>query len=490
MDKSGDSIFRGITVTATSGYNIAGPPDVFGIRSIGEYTGTIASADIYGIEALGMYSPTSGGGSATNVIGVSAFFSTILASVGSVSNGYGILVGSPTIGSIDPTTTYGVRINGQGNAGTTDTYGLYIDDQTGSTNNYPIYQSGATGTNYFNAGTSTFGRAATGNDTLYGVVVEGSLCVDDTTANCPAGPTSGAIYVENSVGAGNVSAFDISEYYPASEPVEKGDLVVVDPNGVATVKRSNESYQQGLIGIVATDPALVIYETNITFGKTAGNNFNPLKPYIAIAGRVPTKVSGENGAIAPGDPLTSSPTPGVAMKASRSGPIVGKALESYSSQGIGKIMVFVNVGWYVAPMENGSISASTLIDTDTLSLNSIETQVLIVGERQVSMNKDGRLEIDGSVQINGDLLVAGKVTAEEISLGEKSSGVKTLTSGSKKLEVKTALVGEKSKIFVTFTEDYSPATRYWVTKNEGIGFTVHLDQPVSADTGFYWLIIN
>ena len=153
-------------------------------------------------------------------------------------------------------------------------------------------------------------------------------------------------------------------------------------------------------------------------------------------------------------------------------------------------MLFVNVGWYVAPMESESIGTSTSIDTSTLSLNSIETQVLIVGERQVSMNKDGRLEIDGSVQINGDLLVAGRIAAEEISLGDKSSGVETIRSGFKTLGVSSALVGEKSKIFVTFTSDYSPATRYWVTKNEGMGFTVHLDQPVSADTGFSWLIIN
>ena len=178
------------------------------------------------------------------------------------------------------------------------------------------------------------------------------------------------------------------------------------------------------------------------------------------------------------------------MKATKSGPTIGKALQSYNGPGVGKIMLFVNVGWYVAPMESEPVGTSTSIDTDTLSLNSIETQVLIVGSREISMNKDGRLEIDGSVQINGDLLVAGKVAAEEISLGEKSSGIETLKSGLKELEVKSTIVGQKSKIFVTFTEDYSPATRYWVTKNEGIGFTVHLDQPVSTDTGFSWLIIN
>lgn len=86
-------------------------------------------------------------------------------------------------------------------------------------------------------------------------IVGGALCVDDATSNCPASPTSGAIYVENSVGSGNVSAFDVAEFYPASEPVEKGELVVADPENPGQVKRSSASYQPTLLGIVSSNPA-------------------------------------------------------------------------------------------------------------------------------------------------------------------------------------------------------------------------------------------
>ena len=177
-------------------------------------------------------------------------------------------------------------------------------------------------------------------------VVGGALCVDDDTSNCPSSPTSGAIYVEASVGTGNVSAFDIAEFYNSSESVEKGDLLVINPNSDGQVRKSTEAYQSSVIGVASTNPAIVMDEDNITFGKNLGDNFNPIKPYVALAGRVPVKISAENGSITPGDSLTSSSIPGVAMKATAKGPTVGKALEPFSGSGVGKISMFVNVSWY------------------------------------------------------------------------------------------------------------------------------------------------
>jgi hypothetical protein len=71
---------------------------------------------------------------------------------------------------------------------------------------------------------------------------------------------------------------------------------------------------------------------------------------VALCGRVPCKVVEENGPIKRGDLLTTSSTPGHAMKALsvtageqeiyRSGTIVGKALGSLES-GTGVIEIFV-----------------------------------------------------------------------------------------------------------------------------------------------------
>lgn len=73
---------------------------------------------------------------------------------------------------------------------------------------------------------------------------------------------------------------------------------------------------------------------------------------VALVGVVPTKVTAENGVIRPGDLLTTSSTPGFAMKASpvvvdgvatyRTGTIVGKALETLG-HGSGVINVLVTL---------------------------------------------------------------------------------------------------------------------------------------------------
>jgi hypothetical protein len=61
---------------------------------------------------------------------------------------------------------------------------------------------------------------------------------------------------------------------------------------------------------------------------------------------VPVKVTGEGGPIVPGDLLTSSSTPGYAMKAAHGGPTVGKALGSFDGNGMGTVLAFVNVASY------------------------------------------------------------------------------------------------------------------------------------------------
>jgi hypothetical protein len=74
---------------------------------------------------------------------------------------------------------------------------------------------------------------------------------------------------------------------------------------------------------------------------------------IALCGRVPCRVSDENGPIERGDLLTSSSTPGHAMRAEpilvdgqrvfKAGTIVGKALIAHA-RGRGVIDIFVSPG--------------------------------------------------------------------------------------------------------------------------------------------------
>lgn len=48
-----------------------------------------------------------------------------------------------------------------------------------------------------------------------------------------------------------------------------------------------------------------------------------------------------------------------------------------------------------------------------------------------------------------------------------------------------------SKIYVSFKEDYSPATKFWVSEQkQGEGFTIELDVSTSSNAEFDWWITN
>ena len=66
---------------------------------------------------------------------------------------------------------------------------------------------------------------------------------------------------------------------------------------------------------------------------------------LALSGRVFVKISSENGEIGVGDYITSGTIPGVGMRATQAGRVIGMALQSWTSENvkeIGKIMVLVN----------------------------------------------------------------------------------------------------------------------------------------------------
>ena len=99
-----------------------------------------------------------------------------------------------------------------------------------------------------------------------------------------------------------------------------------------------------VIGVVSTNPGVLLNSDMDLEG--TDQSLNP----IALSGRVPCKVTDEGGPIKRGDLLTSSSTPGHAMKAKpirvgdqeifRQGTIIGKALEPLES-GKGLIDIFV-----------------------------------------------------------------------------------------------------------------------------------------------------
>src|SRR3989338_2424234 len=109
----------------------------------------------------------------------------------------------------------------------------------------------------------------------------------------------------------------------------------------ASVRLTDIQNDAKLLGVVSSDPAFIMGSYS---DLNKGNNVP-----VALLGRVPVKVSLENGEIKAGDALTSSARKGYAAKAVKSGRIIGYAMEDYkTAANTEKIMVFVQPGWHQA----------------------------------------------------------------------------------------------------------------------------------------------
>jgi hypothetical protein len=166
---------------------------------------------------------------------------------------------------------------------------------------------------------------------------------------------------------GNSCNMDLAEAYASAQATEPGDLVALLATSEATVRKSTKPYETLLLGVVSTNPGLVFDN-----GKThlAGDNSVAAsrdKAVIALAGRVPVKVSMENGPIRVGDPLTSSSHSGVAMKAMAAGKIIGYALAPATKNG--KVLMFVQPGYYAAPQLASLQSKLTQLHRENLQLH-------------------------------------------------------------------------------------------------------------------------
>ncbi len=160
-------------------------------------------------------------------------------------------------------------------------------------------------------------------------------------------------------------AIDVAEYiYDSKGDTEAGDVLIADPKTKESVIISTKPYQSSVVGVVSTKPHLTM-GMDLVIDEESGGTIPGVKATrLALTGRVPCKVTDENGAIKPGDLLTTSSTPGHAMKWSpldvnkakdfkelkkmlaenemRRHAIIGKALEAHKG-GAGTVVVLVSL---------------------------------------------------------------------------------------------------------------------------------------------------
>jgi len=135
---------------------------------------------------------------------------------------------------------------------------------------------------------------------------------------------------------------DLAERFDTEtdDVVEPGSIMVIDAMNAGKLKVSELPYDAKVAGIVSgaagVKPGITLQQDGVLEGKSL----------VAIAGRVYCKADAHAGPIEPGDLLTTSSTPGHAMKATdknRShGAIIGKAMSSLK-KGTGLVLVLVNL---------------------------------------------------------------------------------------------------------------------------------------------------
>src|SRR3989344_9262900 len=97
----------------------------------------------------------------------------------------------------------------------------------------------------------------------------------------------------------------------------------------AGLVRSHTDYDKNMFGVVVENPSIVLNK--------ASSDTVPVISY----GEVLVTVGNKKGEIKRGDFVTSSDVPGLAVKATESGFVLGKALEDMGEKR--KILVFVNI---------------------------------------------------------------------------------------------------------------------------------------------------
>lgn len=137
-----------------------------------------------------------------------------------------------------------------------------------------------------------------------------------------------------------ITGADLAEKFPASEALEPGMVVAIDPANAGKLCLARGAYNRCVAGVVSG-------ANNFAAGAVLGNlPGQEDAPAVALSGRVYVHCDASTGAIQPGDMLTTSDTPGYAMKAvdrERSpGAVIGKAMTSLES-GRGMVLVLVSL---------------------------------------------------------------------------------------------------------------------------------------------------
>jgi hypothetical protein len=162
-----------------------------------------------------------------------------------------------------------------------------------------------------------------------------------------------SIRTETGFAAGNDG---FATRFKTKDTLIPGDLVIFDPATPGYVKKSDTYGSGAIAGVVGDGVGFVA-------GALQTSTQDSIVTVIT-SGKARLNVGLQNGEIFPGDPLTPSDIPGVAMKATEAGAFVGVALEQWNGVSVTSVEVFVREGgWFtgngrMAPSVEGTVQGA------------------------------------------------------------------------------------------------------------------------------------
>ena|GEM_PF-601955 len=209
------------------------------------------------------------------------------------------------------------------------------------TQDYGVYGTASTGSSFGvygnSSGTNSFGGYFTATNTGgIGVYARGSSYAGKFIGNVLICGSDFLPVLELGKGLDYAEGFDVTP--DDEQEIEPGCVLIIDPDNPGQLALSSVPYDSKVAGIVAGAKDL---------GSGVRLGIGEYDHDVALAGRVYCNVDATAAAIEPGDLLTTSSTPGYAMKATdpgRShGAILGKAMEKLEKGQKGQILVLVTL---------------------------------------------------------------------------------------------------------------------------------------------------
>ena len=356
----GGSLFHVSSTTPTLGYGIEGEsqngPGIFGHSPNSD--GVLGQSDgYYGVRGettavnhSGVYGYTSASGSA-GVEGASSGNGPALRAFNLVGSGVGLEVSSSSSDGIDATTAHASKSAVYAHTATANAYGLYaISNQytalaaqtQGATQTAGFFWNTAGG----DAIRTTGNLKVTGDANVTGdCIANGILGTNTFLAVNGAASFSGNVTVNATT---TTRVLTITGGADVAEPfvivgdaeIPKGSVVVIDAGHPGKLARSLHPYDKCVAGIVSgangIHPGIALHQDGMVEG---GQD-------VALNGRVYVLAEASDGPIRPGDLLTTSSTPGHAMKVTdhdrAQGAVLGKAM-SFLDEGTGYVLVLVTL---------------------------------------------------------------------------------------------------------------------------------------------------